>query len=641
MTIFPAAIAPLRPSRMPIAIPTAQGVLRQPSSAFLAGDLNSLLDFARDPAIPPPPMFWTEEVAARAGAGAQIVNDSKTPSGRVHVGALRGVLIHDAIFRTLREKGIAAKYLFGVDDYDPVDEIPKGEDAHFGQYIGRPLCNTPAPGGAPGDMAEYYMSEFWQVFEDLGVEVERYRMRDIYRRGDFNQEIDTILRNADKVRVVYKEVSNSIRPDHWFPFQVICENCQRIATTEVYDYDGKEVSYRCLTSKVVNTKENLGRGCGHEGKVSPFDGRGKLPWKLEWVAKWVQFPVTIEGAGKDHSTKGGSRDVSEACLRAIYAKEPPLRVPYEFFLVGGKKMSSSKGIGASARAMANLLPPEVLRFLMMRTKPNSPVNFDTQEEGIVKLFNEFDRAHQRFHGGQATPDEATNYRLAVGADVENYRPANFQLVSALVQMPHLDPVKELEKRMGPPLSDADRRHLEARIQSAREWVENFAAEDEKTRIQDTLPTRAEELTQTQRAFLHALAEVLPDTPWEDDALQTKIFDVARMTPVEQPLAFKSLYRVLLDKTAGPKAGNLLAFLDRDFVIRRCREVALSIPAFWQESATNPEQLAKWQSEQGEKIVAQSEEIHTEGAWVAKELTFTMADGKRLKKRLLSGGTQLA
>jgi lysyl-tRNA synthetase class 1 len=586
-------------------------------------------------------MFWTEEVAARAGAGVQIVNDSKTPSGRVHVGALRGVLIHDAIFRTLQEKGIEARYLFGVDDFDPVDEIPKGEDAHFGEYIGRPLCNTPAPGGAEGDMAEYYMREFWQVFEELGVKVERYRMRDIYRAGKFNAEIDTILRNADKVRVVYKEVSNSIRPDHWYPFQVICENCQRIATTEVFDYDGKEVSYRCLTNKVVNTKENLGRGCGHEGKVSPFDGRGKLPWKLEWIAKWVQFPVTIEGAGKDHSTKGGSRDVSEACLRAIYGKEPPLRVPYEFFLVGGRKMSSSKGIGASARGMANLLPPEVLRFLMMRTKPNSPVNFDTQEEGIVKLFNEFDRAHTRFQNKQATPDEAMNYRLAIGGDVEEYRPANFQLVSALVQLPHLDTVKEMEKRLGPPLTEADRRHLDTRIRSAKEWVENFAAEDEKTRLQETLPARAQELSQAQRAFLHGLAEALPSTTWEDDALQAKIFDVARLTPVDQPLAFKALYRVLLDKEAGPKAGNLLAFLERNFVIRRCQELELNVVAFWKETAVLPDALAKWQNDQGEKIVAQSEAIVTEGAWVAKEITYTLADGKQMKKRLLSGGTQLA
>ena len=126
----------------------------------------------------------------REVSGPQIINDSKTPSGRVHVGALRGVLIHDAIFRTLREKGIEARYLFGVDDYDPVDEIPKGEDEHFGQYIGWPLCNTPAPRGGEGDMAEHYMREFWQVFEELGVKVERYRMRDIYRGGQFNEPID-------------------------------------------------------------------------------------------------------------------------------------------------------------------------------------------------------------------------------------------------------------------------------------------------------------------------------------------------------------------------------------------------------------------------------------------------------------------
>ncbi|HNG25576.1 MAG TPA: class I tRNA ligase family protein, partial [Microthrixaceae bacterium] len=72
-----------------------------------------------------------------------------------------------------------------------------------------------------------------------------------------------------------------------------------------------------------------------------------------------------------------------------------LQVMPLFFLVGGAKMSSSRGVGASARDMADLLPAEVLRFLMIRTKPNSPVNFDVHEEGIVKLFNEFDRYQQR------------------------------------------------------------------------------------------------------------------------------------------------------------------------------------------------------------------------------------------------------
>ena len=98
--------------------------------------------------------------------------------------------------------------------------------------------------------------------------------------------------------------------------------------------------------------------------------------------------------------------MAAACLRAIFKKEPPKNVPYEFFLVGGAKMSSSRGVGASARDMTDLLPPEVLRFLMIRTKPNSPVNFDVNEEGIVKLFNECARL--------PTGRDATKGRLLSG-----------------------------------------------------------------------------------------------------------------------------------------------------------------------------------------------------------------------------------
>src|SRR6201995_1325828 len=119
-------------------------------------------------------MFWTEEVAAKC-SGPQIVNDSKTPSGRVHVGALRGVLIHDAIFRTLKEKGIEARYLFGLDDYDTLDEIPAGNCAHFKKDLGQPLCKLPPPDNSPApDMAEHYIKEFFEIFDELGVKVEKY-----------------------------------------------------------------------------------------------------------------------------------------------------------------------------------------------------------------------------------------------------------------------------------------------------------------------------------------------------------------------------------------------------------------------------------------------------------------------------------
>ena len=51
-------------------------------------------------------MEWADELAARV-SGPQVVNDSKTPSGTVHVGSLRGPVILDVITRALlgRKKG--------------------------------------------------------------------------------------------------------------------------------------------------------------------------------------------------------------------------------------------------------------------------------------------------------------------------------------------------------------------------------------------------------------------------------------------------------------------------------------------------------------------------------------------------------
>jgi len=69
-------------------------------------------------------------------------------------------------------------------------------------------------------------------------------------------------------------------------------------------------------------------------------------------------------------------------------------------------MSSSRGVGASAREIASLLPPEVLRFLVLKSPPNRPVNFSPEEKQLVKLFNEYDRA--RVHALTAEADGERN-----------------------------------------------------------------------------------------------------------------------------------------------------------------------------------------------------------------------------------------
>ena len=584
-------------------------------------------------------MLWFAEIAAAVEAGkTHVINDSKTPSGRVHVGSLRGVLMHDALFRALKTRGIPVRYLFGVDDYDPVDEIPAGEGEHFEKYRGAPLCNVPPPRGSSApDMAEHFIGEFFGVFKELGVEAEHYRMRDFYRSGSMNDTIDRILASAETVRRIYKEVSNSNRSPHWHPFQVVCEVCGRIGTTEVVAYDGKEVEYHCRPNLVKWAK-----GCGHHGKMSPFDGRGKLPWKLEWVAKWRRLGVTIEGAGKDHTTKGGARDVAGACLEAIFGEKPPLNIPYEFFLVGGAKMSSSRGIGASARDVADFLPPEIMRYLILRTQPKTIVNFDLGQEFMVKLFNDFDRLHKRIEDDpKIQPDEKELYRLCEVSASETqgaFFDASFQLLLTFLQMPHVDVGAELEKRKGAPLTDVEKKHLERRIHAARYWLERIASEDERMHLQETLPARAAELSQAQRGFLHRLAGAVKDSPWSEDALQAKVFDTARRTPIPQSSAFQAVYRVFLDKTQGPPAGALMAVLPRDFVLARLGELPTDDAAFWAETAVTPEQIKAALEKDKDKIAAVADKaVADERA----EIDVTHKDGKVFVYRLAGASAKQA
>ena len=285
--------------------------------------------------------------------------------------------------------------------------------------------------------------------------------------------------------------------------------------------------------------------------------------------------------------------------------------------------------------MADFLPPELLRFLLIRPPPRQPVNFEPSEVYIIKLFNEFDRAHHKyFHDAKPLPGDKRVYELSQVKEEPDYWAADFQLVTALTQMPHLDVVHELEKRKGAPFTELERKHLELRIRAARYWVERYATEEEKTRLQETLPARAQELTATQRAFLQILAEMLPQVKWEGEALQVCVFNAARRTPIDQPGAFKAIYRVLLDRENGPKAGNFLSFLEQDFVINRFKELPVNRAEFWKESGLEPAACQQWLAEEKEAVKNLSAKMDQEGNLEAIEFLATLADGKTYCKRVL-------
>lgn len=526
------------------------------------------------------PTFWADAIAASV-EGPQVINDSKTPSGTVHLGSLRGVVLHDAIRRALLDRGTDVRFLYGVDDLDPMDSQAHLSGDAVERWMGAPLARVPAPpGSGASSYARYFVGQlFMGTFAPLGIAPETYWMSDRYADGSLDHYIRLALDRADVVRDIYLRVSRVAKADDWLAISVICETCGRLGTTYASDWDGSTVAYSCRPDLVA-----WATGCGASGRVSPLGGGAKLKWNLDWAAKWSLFGVTIEGCGKDLATAGGSRERSEALAREVFEREPPLDLPYEFLNIGGRKMSTSKGRGASAHGMAELLPPELLRFLFLRHKPRRALEFDPSGDTIPGLFDEFDRIASATAAlpvrGELPPQADRIFRMSLVDAVADpvvegarFRPP-FRHLALLVQVPGVDLEGRFAAEKGSPLDDVEVATLERRATIARAWLDGFAPDRYLVAVRDQLPQEAGALDGTQRAYLAALADgAREERPVAGDAWQDLIFRTAQARGTSSSEAFTALYLAFLGRSNGPRAGWLLASLDSALVQARLREAA--------------------------------------------------------------------
>jgi lysyl-tRNA synthetase, class I len=530
-------------------------------------------------------MDWADELAASVD-GPQVVNDSKTPSGTVHVGSLRGPVILDVIARALRARGLETQLLYGVDDMDPMDAQALLTPDAVEHEMGRPLAHVPDQAGdCHASYARHHAQVFIDTFAGLGIHPDRYYwMSDIYPTGAIDPYIRIALDRADAVRGIYRRVANVQHPAEWHPVAVICPACGKVGTTMVTQWDGERVFYECRRDLVT-----WARGCGASGWVSPFGGNAKLPWNLEWAAQWSLFGVTIEPCGKDLSTAGGSRDRSDAIAREVFEREPPLNVPYEFLNIGGRKMSTSKGRGAAAHRIVEVVPPEQLRLLFLRPRPNSAIEFDPDgTDAIPRLFDEFDKLAAASAGREVrgslppSPESVFRYSLLapdadVAAEAAAYRPS-FSHVALLAQIPGVDIAAQAVADKGSRLTGRETSILEERLTAARAWLEAYAAPEARIAVDRTaLPAAVAELGDPQRRFLATLSDRAErEAPDGGAAWQALIFRVATDDGLSPRSAFEALYAAFLGRSNGPRAGWLLAGLAPGFVIQRLRAASGSI-----------------------------------------------------------------
>lgn len=505
-------------------------------------------------------MQWIDEVVAAAEklhpSGEVVVSSGASPSGTYHFGHLRELVTCDAIVMALQHAGRQARHIHVVDDLDALRKIPVNIPADYEQYLGMPLCDVPAPDGSGRSYAAYFVEPFIAAVRTIGVEVEVIYSSERYRSGFYVPAIERALEHIDTARNSLEAISGRQLDEHWSPIQIMQNGRLKNRKYVSIDSGKKLIHYR-------NEHDEL-------REVRYDTGEVKLDWRLDWPGRWWLMSVAVEPFGRDHATKGGSYDTGVAISRSVYGNEPPVPVPYDFINRTGdtKKMSASKGTGVHAHEVTEALPAEAIRYFMLRYAPSKRLFFD-EHETLMRLVDELSALLSK---PDRTEQEEKLVQLCT-AKVPEIVISNvpFTLLVDTYQAALRDPERTLEiirrteyKATIDTQSDTVRNEL-AFIDR---WLDMWAPEDVKFELAQTVD--ASQFSSQEREFFASLAEDIRQAPpgAGGDWFHQAIYAYKERAGLPPKQLFNALYRVIINKQSGPRAGWFLSTLPRDWLCDR-------------------------------------------------------------------------
>lgn len=499
-------------------------------------------------------MHWADAFVKNL-TGKQTVSTGISPSGQIHVGNMREILTGYFIHRALQDKGLESRFIYLCDDIDPLRKVYPFLPQEYSRYVGMPLSSIPAMEGE-GSYSNYFLRPFLETLEKINVRVEVLKSTELYRQGVFAEAIDIVMNNVEKIREILERISGRRLEENWAPYNPICSSCGRMNSTRVTGYSKPFVEYECK--------------CGHSGKSDIRKDEGKLPWRIEWPAKWHALGVTIEPFGKDHGAAGGSYDTGKEIVEQVFKTPAPRYMIYERILLKGKgAMHSSTGNVIAASEMVEFAPPEILRFLMVRSQPTRHIDFDPGL-GLLNLVDEYEKYRNVYFGLEESPEEdaARIYELSRISDEKQGSFVSFRHLITLVQIYSRDDQLLGALQRGGYQEDSINDKLRDQIAVAHSWLDKFAPDQVKFSL---LPEDAcVELTEKEQNLIASFLDALPSMEWAPESIHNSVHELIKAAGFEPKAGFSLFYRILIGKEKGPRLGYFLSNLDRDVLEKRFR-----------------------------------------------------------------------
>lgn len=499
-----------------------------------------------------------DELIRRHPDGEIVAESGIAPSGSYHMGYLREIITTDAIVRELTRRGRKARHIHFVDDMDGFRKVPANMPAEYEKYLGKPVYDMPAPDGSDQSYADFALKDFLDSVKALGIEVDVMRAHQKYQDGFFVPAIEKTLGDVSRVNQALEEVSGRKIDEGWTPIQVNEGGYLKSRKFISIDTDKKEI--------VCEDKD------GKEQKLSYAKGDVKLNWRVDWPARWWLLGVHIEPFGRDHATKGGSYDTGIAISKDVFGFEPPMPVPYDFVNKAGdtKKMSASKGNGILMSEVVQVLPPEVIRFFILRYAPTKQLFFDP-EGGVVRIIDEF--AELLAKADKTESDKQLIDLCTEGIDKLTVSNVPFSHLVASYQAALKDSEKTLDvikRTEHVETAQEQEAVIKNELKFIDSWLQKFAPEEVKFELSQSAD--AGKFSDKQKQYLSELASKIEKAPKNSDGewFHKAIYEFKDSSGLDPKELFVTLYEVLIGKDSGPRAGWFLSILPRDWLTKRLR-----------------------------------------------------------------------
>ncbi|MGC8924039.1 MAG: lysine--tRNA ligase [Candidatus Micrarchaeia archaeon] len=479
-------------------------------------------------------MHWSEIIAKKVAEEKErpyVVMAGITPSGPIHPGTLCEFLFAYAISRQLAKYG-NVHYIFVSDDLDALDAVPeplKEYESVIKEDMGMPLAYARDPKGCHDSFAGHFIAETKEMMKRFGVEVEFVRASKLYAQGRYDSYARMLCERKDEIKeIVRKSLMKEALPDDWFPILPICEKCVNVDKNVVLEYRDGWYRYKC-------------NKCGYVGEDRIENHRYKLLFRIDWPTRQKFMHVVVEGGSVDHHTRGGTIDTLVAVHREFYKEDPPYMYKFGFLKYHGKKYSKSKGIGHTVNELLELLPVEIIKYMLFKPDVQEDKELAIDKETLFAILDDYKHAAEVSLAGEAGIRADRKRAIAFGlcdagtiwkADIHDmimyyniYR--NWNVVGQLL---------------------GDKGGVDYLKKYIETWIKRGLIPDRYMFEVSVRKSDDEDVVAYAREI---------DNGMNAEDLHNLVFEVAKKRGIEPKELFKKLYLHIIGKEMGPRIGKLI------------------------------------------------------------------------------------